>query len=113
MIGNNSCDERSLTMSIETSLDQAAVPSRIANSLPLPLIEELYQEAKKIKSAETQLHMRRVVLVTKLREHGMSWDSCGWFFGATGEAVRKFYGSLLGDHADAAESDERGRPDNG
>lgn len=87
------------------------MPRRIAGSLPPPLIEELHQEAQQIKSAEAQLHMRRVVLVTKLREHGMSWDSCGWFFGATGEAVRKFYGSLLGDHADGTDPGERGRPD--
>jgi hypothetical protein len=40
----------------------------------------------------------------------MSWDSCGWFFGATGEAVRKFYSSLLGDQDDAANAGERGRP---
>ncbi len=99
-------------MSNEALLDPEAVPSRIANALPLPLIEALYREAKEIKSAETQLHMRRIVLVTKLRENGMSWDSCGWFFGATGEAVRKFYGSLLGDPADAVNSVDRGRPDN-
>jgi hypothetical protein len=97
-------------MTTETSLDPDTIPSRIANALPLPLIETLHREAKQIKAAETQLHMRRVVLVTKLRESGMSWDSCGWFFGATGEAVRKFYGSLLGDQ-DYADSDKRGRPD--
>jgi hypothetical protein len=95
-----------------TSLDADSIPSRIANALPLPLIAELYQEAKEIKSAETQLQMRRIVLVTKLRENGMSWDSCGWFFGATGEAVRKFYGSLLGDQAEAADPPGRGRPAN-
>jgi hypothetical protein len=95
-----------------TSLDRTMIPDRIANRLPLPVIEELHFEATQIKNAEAQLHMRRVVLVTKLREKGMSWDSCGWFFGATGEAVRKFYGSLLGDQADAPDSDHRGRPDN-
>jgi hypothetical protein len=94
-----------------TSLDRTMIPDRIANALLLPLIEELHSEATQIKSAEAQLHMRRVVLVTKLREHGMSWDSCGWFFGATGEAVRKFYGSLLVDRADAADSAQRGRPE--
>jgi hypothetical protein len=97
-------------MTDETMLDPEAVPSRIANALPGPLIEELYHEARQIKNAENQLHMRRVVLVTRLRENGMSWDSCGWFFGATGEAVRKFYGSLLGD-GDAA-GPVRGRPEN-
>src|SRR6202451_2255776 len=100
------------TMPNETSLDADSVPSRIAHALPMPLIEALHQEAKEIKSAESQLLMRRIVLVTKLRENGMSWDSCGWFFGAAGEAVRKFYGSLLGDQADAANSGDRGRPDN-
>lgn len=99
-------------MPTEALLDPEAVPSRIANALPLPLIEELYREAKQIKSVENQLHMRRIVLVTKLRENGMSWGSCGWFFGATGEAVRKFYGSLLGDSADTANSVDRGKPDN-
>jgi len=94
-----------------TSLDRTIVPDRIANGLPFPLIEALYSEAIQIKSAEAQLQMRRVVLVTKLRENGMSWDSCGWFFGATGEAVRKFYGSLIGDRADAPDSDHRGKPD--
>jgi hypothetical protein len=94
-----------------TSLDRAMIPDRIANGLPLPLIEELHSEATQIKGAEAQLHLRRVVLVTKLREHGMSWDSCGWFFGATGEAVRKFYGSLLGDRDGAPDSNDRGRPE--
>jgi hypothetical protein len=93
------------------SLDRTMIPDRIANGLPLPLIEALHFEATQIKSEEAQLQMRRVVLVTKLRENGMSWDSCGWFFGATGEAVRKFYGSLLGDRPDAADSDQRGKPD--
>jgi hypothetical protein len=97
-------------MPTESLLDADIVPSRIANALPLPLIDALYQEAKQIKSAEQQLHMRRIVLVTRLRENGMSWDSCGWFFGATGEAVRKFYGSLLGDQDDSANIGERGRP---
>lgn len=96
-------------MSSETSFDPDMVPGRIANALPMPLIASLSQEAKDIRNAETQLHMRRVVLVTKLRENGMSWDSCGWFFGATGEAVRKFYGSLLGDQADVA-SGHQGKP---
>ena len=98
-------------MSQETSLDRSMIPDRIANALPLPLIEALHSEATQIKTAEAQLQMRRVVLVTKLRESGMSWDSCGWFFGATGEAVRKFYGSLVGDRSDAAEPGQRGRPD--
>jgi hypothetical protein len=92
-------------------LDRTMIPDRIANGLPLPLVETLHSEATQIKSAEAQLQMRRLVLVTKLRENGMSWDSCGWFFGATGEAVRKFYGSLLGDRADAPESEGKGRPD--
>lgn len=93
------------------SLDRTMIPDRIANGLPLPLIEALHFEAREIKSAEAQLQVRRVVLVAKLRENGMSWDSCGWFFGATGEAVRKFYGSLIGDRADAPDSDHSGRPD--
>ncbi len=99
-------------MTDEAHLDPGYVPSRIVNTLPLPLIEELYEEkeAKRIKSAEGQLHMRRIVLVTKLRESGLSWDSCGWFFDATGEAVRKFYGSLLGDPADSANASGGGRP---
>jgi hypothetical protein len=99
-------------MSQATSLDPTMIPDRIANGLPLPLIEALHSEATQIKTAEVQLQMRRVVLVTKLRENGMSWDSCGWFFGATGEAVRKFYSSLLGDRADAPDSDHRGKPVN-
>ncbi len=93
------------------SLDRTMIPDRIINGSPLPLIEALHSEATEIKRAEAQLQMRRVALVTKLRENGMSWDSCGWFFGATGEAVRKFYGSLIGDRADAPDSDQRGRPD--
>jgi hypothetical protein len=91
-----------------STLDRTMIPDRIANALPLPLIEEMHAEATQIKKSEAQLQMRRVVLVTKLRENGMSWDSCGWFFGATGEAVRKFYGSLIGD---ASDPDHRGRPD--
>ena len=94
-----------------SSLDRTMIPNRIANGLPLPLIEALHAEAREIKGAEAQLQIRRVVLVTKLRENGMSWDSCGWFFGATGEAVRKFYGSLIEDRADASGSEHRGRPD--
>lgn len=97
-------------MSVNPTLDPDFVPDRIARALPLPLVEELYREAKQIKSAETQLHMRRIVLVTKLRENGLSWDSCGWFFGATGEAVRKFYGSLLGEPGDSSTPPPRGRP---
>ncbi|MCA1711584.1 MAG: hypothetical protein LC789_08105 [Actinobacteria bacterium] len=99
-------------MTTGVGLDRNMIPDRIAGALPVALIEELHAEATQIKSAETQLHMRRVVLVTRLRENGMSWDSCGWFFGATGEAVRKFYGSLLGDSASAtAPETHRGRPD--
>ncbi len=49
------------------------------------------------------------MLVTRLREKGMSWDSRGWFFGATGEAVRKFDGALLGDAAAAGERDAGGK----
>jgi hypothetical protein len=98
-------------MSQTTSLDPTMIPDRIAHGLPLPLIEALHSEATQIKSAEVQLQMRRVVLVTKLRDNGMSWDSCGWFFGATGEAVRKFYGSLLGDRAECPDSGHRGKPD--
>ena len=89
------------------------IPDRIANGLALPLIEALHAEASEIKRAEVQLQMRRVVLVTKLRENGMSWDSCGWFFGATGEAVRKFYGSLIGERLDPTGAERRGRPDAG
>ena len=97
-------------MPINSTLDPEFVPDRIARALPLPLVEELYDEAKQIKSAENQLHMRRIVLVTKLRESGLSWDSCGWFFGATGEAVRKFYGSLLGELGEPSTPVLRGRP---
>ena len=96
-------------MTTQITLDSDSVPSRIANVLPQPLIEEFWREAKHIKSAETQLQMRRIVLVTKLREKGMSWDSCGWFFGATGEAVRKVYGTLLGEQEDAPDMNDRGK----
>ena len=93
------------------SLDPGMVPARITNTLPMPVIETLHAEATEIKSAEVQLQMRRIVLVTKLRENGMSWDSCGWFFGATGEAVRKFYGSLIGDQGEGSDSQHKGRPE--
>lgn len=92
------------------SLDPDMIPSRIANALPLPAIDAFHAEAKAIRAAEAALQMRRVVLVTKLRENGMSWDSCGWFFGATGEAVRKVYGALIGERDDDPEPHHRGRP---
>jgi hypothetical protein len=91
-------------------LDPSMIPDRITSGLPLPLIEEMYAEAVQIRKAEAQLQMRRVVLVTKLREKGMSWDSCGWFFGATGEAVRKVYGVLIGDGSVEVEAGAHGRP---
>ena len=46
----------------------------------------------------------------RLRENGMS---CGWFLGATGEAVRKFAGALIGARVEPSDSDHRGRPDDG
>ena len=98
-------------MAEQISLDPTMIPDRIASGMPMPLIEALHAEAAQIKRAESQLQMRRVVLVTKLRENGMSWDSCGWFFGATGEAVRKHYGALLGDQGGTADAELRGRPD--
>jgi hypothetical protein len=73
------------------------VPAGIKAQLPpeavVQTLRDVWDSCEVIADGlNTQLN-----LVITLRQCSLSWDSIGWFFGVTGEAVRRRFGPALAE----------------